>query len=175
MSAPQRRRTLIGVLALAGVGWAIDALLIRGGSAPRTAQAELVVAEATPVDARDVDTLIARLQRSSADAAPLPIDELQRNPFAPSETLRAQLAPASTVDAPDAPDAAARKTVQQFAAAHRLTGTLAGPQPTALIDGRVVRLGDAIDGFVVVEIAPGRVVLRRDEVAAVLTVPEPRP
>jgi hypothetical protein len=61
--------------------------------------------------------------------------------------------------------------IRRDAAGLVLQSTVIGRDPTAMVSGRLVRLGDRLDAFEVVEIGPGRVVVRKDGVRVVLVMP----
>lgn len=169
MTGGRRRKLLISVLVLVGTSATIDALLGRGQ--PRTAKATTVT-ETTPAEpGTDIEVLLTRLQGQTQNAPAMPLAALPRNPFEPTDAFEPSAATAS--DAPEAELAAPRiDHGEAFRGAHTLTGTMVGPRPTALLDGRVIEVGTQLDGFTVVEIARGRVVWHGHDTTVTLTVQE---
>jgi len=75
------------------------------------------------------------------------------------------------------PDGAAKSTtktpeqvVQELAAEFTLQSTIISAEPTAIIDGRILKLGDTISGFMVVGITKGTCDLLKDDVLVELVM-----
>lgn len=128
------------------------------GDSPDVAAA----AQAAPVSLDGLRLILDRIQQvdSEVDARIQARPALARDPFAPlSEPIR-EVAFEPEGEAPDS----AR---DRWAAAAALTSTLiGGGDALARIDGRLVRVGDAIGGFSVRAIAEGEVTLE-DELGLV--------
>lgn len=82
----------------------------------------------------------------------------------PDVFLRTRLFPDGLPAAGAGPDGAtsalaAPPAMDRFIEQHRLQGVVLGPRPLAVIDDRTVRIGDRIDGAVVIAIRPREVEL----------------
>jgi hypothetical protein len=67
-----------------------------------------------------------------------------------------------------------RQQAEQFQSAHKLKGTsLRDNDAWALIDGRVVRVGEQIDGFELQRVERYRVYLQKDNINVILSLPMP--
>ncbi len=168
------QRIMFGGLGIVVAAWVVDQFI--GDTHPRTAHAAVMtVDDAGPplaeVAVIDVDTLIATLSSSPNDRPPLDMSALRRDPFELSETmLVVATAPAPEISARRQTEEplAAKKTL--FSAQHKLNGVLAGPEPAAIIDRRVIRLGAVVDGYKLTQIRRESVVFRSSEDEVVLHV-----
>ena len=83
-----------------------------------------------------------------------------------------KVAPSKTVvrvkDTPEARKAAKRRAIWAKAQSLRLRSTVASTTPTAIINDRVLQVGEWINGFKVIEITSGACTMSRDNVEVVL-------
>ncbi len=94
-----------------------------------------------------------------------------RDLLQPTRTILAALNEGRSADPnhPDTTQATPRQVAQAFLDAHNLEATFTGPSgPTALVDGKVRREGDRIDGFQIVKISNMKVHCRFEDVTVVL-------
>lgn len=165
---PKKAAVLI-VLAVVMAGVYARLFLTKGGpqevsaleaivaEVPPTAVADVTTSETTPTEARE------RLDR------PL-VRKLSRDPFMFGSD---HLVDVSNADGSETYDAFSPDPVQQARAAAAelvLESTICGSMPLASINGRVIRPGEYINGFVLERVGPTRVVLRRHKVRVILTL-----
>ena len=103
----------------------------------------------------------ARLRSAAAPAADAPVADL----------FAVRLVREEPADAPqpgEAPSDAAGS--DQFRLAHRVTALASGRNAYAVVNGRTVRLGDAIEGFVLVEVTREAAVFESGGVRVALSV-----
>jgi hypothetical protein len=133
---------------------------------PRTAQAGQAPAGVSAAPSQDWQTVNELVARLTADnytpVEDLPADD-SRDLFRPTPFLEGQI-PLATPDANDAgpeapPDQPGAPAPPAFIDRHQLTGVLLGRERLAVIDGRVYRLGDLLDGHALAEINREDVVL----------------
>ncbi|MBN1490709.1 MAG: hypothetical protein JXA69_12390 [Phycisphaerae bacterium] len=183
-----RTKTVVYVLLLGATG---SALLIDRAFSPASAVAEeaagarQIVSRALP-DAKDTHVaappLAAVFQTEKGDssaAAPAPWAVVPlRDPFTVSPKLQS-LFPAHSQERQDADQQRAaeaearRKTIDTFADRHRLVATMVAPgQASAVIDGRIMCVGEQLDGFELRAIEHYRVRFEMGESVIHLTLPE---
>lgn len=73
----------------------------------------------------------------------------------------------------DVRNGARRTTVNAFRESHQLTATLLGPQPVALIGGKMYRVGDPLGGFTLDAVRAGEAEFVSDGNRIILKVPTP--
>lgn len=167
----KRRRMLIGTMLLAGVGWTIDQFVRSGepvtaAAAPSPSPENALVEQVEPPD---LDSLLELFSNGAKSTPPLLLTEATRDLFAirggaqeswpgSSGVQRARTGAAGNVRSDDR---------------HRLEGVITGDAPLAIIDGVVLRLGDNLDGFTLIEIQRDRVVLQGGELRVELRVALP--
>lgn len=174
---PRRRRIYLTIIAIGLVLVAIDRLYIQDGSAklgPQSAQASAHATERARQGAAEsgfariwvppVSLEVPKVWRELAEQA----DTLVRQPFGGGRPLAESGLAEMSDDAPDQSAASATK----FEDRHRLEGILSSPsRPRAIIDGRVVTIGETIDGLVIEEIDTWRVRLRGSDGIVTLVLP----
>ncbi len=157
--AAKRRNLLIGGLALALGVYGVDQLTRGGGAGPSHAAAASTSARpgARPIDWSELEKMYASLAKNSPTAATIAAAARERRDlFAPSgawapKLEAAQPQPSETTTAPPPP---------AYEQRHRLDAIVLGPTPVAVISGRVLRVGEALDGATLVEISRDAVALR---------------
>lgn len=182
------RRTVLGsALALAVVIFALDRL---AGGGPRTADAAAPAVAAplpragtaatpassgappaglaAPPAAEDVAELLRRIDADRGPVAAIDLEGVTRDPFVATTALGA--ATDGTGDAPAGPSASTQPAAAEvpFEKRHRLQGVVVGPVPLAVIDGQPYRMGEAIDGYTVIDIQREYAVLRGEASVVVL-------
>jgi hypothetical protein len=178
------RRTcvLAGIFVLALIALIVDRWMTGG---PESASAEEVERPASRTETRKPPD-VAAPRAARADAAvvepPSSVGWLNGLPDAPD--VRDLFAPAKAsakAEADGAEDGTA-DPVAGFVASHRLEATFQdGAVGCAVVDGRVVRRGQGVDGFRLVSVDAFRAVFRRGGNEAILTMnaaitgPETRP
>ncbi len=170
----RRHRLLLGALALAATIWLLDRL--SGGTGPPPAQAGGTphAPPPAPPDWSAVDALIGRvIALRGADEAPRLPDPV-RDVFQPSALL-ADLLAAAQAPPPAATEPPPEDPAADFAARHRLSATVLGTQPLAVVDDVVVGLGAVLDGHKLVAVERDAVVFEAlvTRVRVRLTMPVP--
>lgn len=153
-----RQRWLIGTLSLTLVSFAFDALT--RGPGPKAAQARPSANAAAPGsndaagDALMTSEKLAALLREITSPLPsvLPDEQSWRDPFAMTEVLKNRLGVDDPVESPAEDVAPPPPPTVGFAARHALRGVITGERPMAILDGKVVRLGDELDGLRLIEV-----------------------
>ena len=146
---------LVGILALMGVRLAVNAARPAPTEAVQALAAEppqpTVDAEFDEISRRDSrrDEYIRQIDRTISR------DIFMPNPhhFPPTEGPTARGPKAVTMDQAGQKQQAARQVVLAQAQALVLQSTVVSDRPTAIINGQVLRVGDRIAGFEVVEIS----------------------
>lgn len=151
----RRQIGLVGLALTCGVLWAIDAFLVGSSPMPARADESGIVAPrpAEPFDA-EVQALLDAFHRDESAPSSRPPGEL-RDVFARPLWLEPPAPP--VVEVAPGPESAPASV--PFEVAHRLEGILLGRTRLAVIDGRVFRAGERIDGHQVREILEDRVLL----------------
>jgi hypothetical protein len=163
--ADRRKLLMMGALvAVALLLW--GRLLLK--QVPRVATAEPTAQVAIPATAAEV-VAVAQPKYpviQIAFAPPLGRDlfalDPQDYPAAPgvgSYNVRSAKSPAQTADEPSGP-----AQVQQQSLNLRLASVVLGEPPRAVINDRLIQIGQEIDGFVLVAIEPRSVVVEKDNV-----------
>jgi hypothetical protein len=170
MNLSKSRKVMLGLLGLAAVAFAADKLL-RGGATlqPNAAAAQTLpggtvpalqpAAPAATEEAKAAPALLSVAERLKGLAETSGLNPtLARDAFVPPESWIPEAPPpASTPAAPVVKvDPAA-----DFARNHKVTAViLVGNAGSAIIDGKVVQIGQELDGFTLVRMAAGSVVFK---------------
>ena len=168
MKLTKQRIVLLGLLGLAGVAFAVDYLIL-----PAPAAAPKPAAASSPLPARPIgpgapaarpasappaataapaSTLADRLRRAGEG---LDMDPMNlKDAFVPPESWLARpQTPAGPAAAPAAPVA---DSADQFVHEHKLTSVLIDSDGgIAIVNDKVLRVGQEIDGYRLVRLAPG--------------------
>jgi hypothetical protein len=171
-----KRAVVMGVLGL--VLFVLGGRLVLKQIGPSAATAAAV--KATPKTAKKplapgvgkaAAEAAARSAATAAQKVLLDRDLFRPNPafFPPAKPAAPAVSTAKVVqDDPAARQAAAKKKVLAEAHSLGLQTTMVGSSPTAMINGQVLRVGDVIRGFQVVEISSRSCTLVKDEVRVTL-------
>lgn len=168
------------IVALLGLGlcitlWCIDRYLVppplasfaAQGAAVERAERNAVAGETGGKDeAAWLRGLIERLKGLSSGGDVREPTAMHRDPFDRSVLLPVQGAAETAAN-----DSEAQR--RAFLAAHRLTATILGPNPMAVVDRQSLRIGDVVDGFRLARIERGWVEFVSDTVRVRLDVPTP--
>jgi hypothetical protein len=154
MKVTKQHKVLGGIVLVGAVVLACDQFLIRGSSgeesAPSASEYTMPVANTAPVKAAPV---------AANPAAPAPAVSVaqrlrQAGKAQADNTARDAFAPPAAWTAPQAVVFEADNSVQKFRDTHRLTGILSsGGKSSAMVDGKMVTVGQTIDGFVLTSIS----------------------
>jgi hypothetical protein len=167
LAADRKKTAVLVVLSVVMLG--IYARLF-WGSSPAQAGAATPLTAVVPNSTGVTSAQPAALVRIKP-AHPL-VRDLARDPFA-VRLDRFQVDPSVVTTRPSgskAPTAQAAERPGAVQQEFRLQSTISGTLPMAWINGRCVQPGEAIDGFVLEQIEPTRVVLRRGNDVRVLTI-----
>lgn len=141
MRLGRRERKLSIVLGLALLGLAADRLLL--GHGPQAANAGLYVREGVPTSG----DLLKR--EPPQGRAPLP----EVGPVADVFSWSRVVAPATPVTAPPpSPEQASDEAIARFQQSYTLRATLHGREPCVIVNDILLRPGNVIDGFRLIEI-----------------------
>ncbi len=102
------------------------------------------------------------------------LSAVQRDPFVPSPLIDALLHPAP----PPADEPLPVQTedpAENFRASHQLDGVVLGPEPLAVVDGQIVAVGAALDGWQLLRVERERVIFRRTNGRGELSLEVPPP
>jgi len=171
----RRHRLLLGALVLAATIWLFDRL--SHGTGPQPAQARGSASAPMPAvlpDWGDVNALVSRIVAlRGADKAPR-LPDSARDVFQPSALFTGLLA-AAEVQPPADAEPSREKSPVDFAARHRLSATVLGAEPLAVVDDIVVGLGAVVDGHTLVAVERDAVVFEEQATGAQvrLTLPAP--
>jgi len=177
--AANPRKALLLLAAALVACWAVGRLLIKD-SVPASAGARML---ATPAPTAEEGTLAGKLL-ASPDKARAATElllsaerrRLDRDIFAPNtdyfppQDTAANVKTVSTVEADDT-EAAARlqaQVVQAQAQSLALQSTMLSDNPTAMINGQVLYVGDWVNEFEVVRITAHSCTVRKDDVSIIL-------
>jgi len=178
LKADKRKAALLAVLAVVAAV-VIARMTLRGG-APSPARAALATAtppavaapraSAAPTDQAPPRAAPAR-SPASPEAHRFARDIFLPNPdfFPPAEPAQSpKLVGATQPASPESEEESLRKSVQAQARSLMVQSTMISAQPTAIINGRVLRVGEWITGFEVVSISARGCVVRRSGVSVAL-------
>ena len=176
-----KRKLYVGILALAVIAFVADRMLYdgeelepaqataalrsRGGdrSEPKPRMQPIVaVAAADPLG----PGLAQRLERRCHRSDPQSGDAL-RDAFAPSQIWK----PAQAQAEAERPDADVQ-TLQEFGRTHTLTAVISGAQGAAILDDRVVRIGQTIAGCTLVAVEGDSALFQAGQKKLLLRVPQ---
>jgi len=174
MTMTRSRKICLVVLGLAVVALGTDRLFLGGPGRPRAASASVLpttegAAPATPQDAwaaptaERPPTLASRLE---AAVEPFAVDPTKmRDAFTIAETWLPELqepAPAPTTESPE-PAEPQPTAGEVFATRHTLTSViLTSRGGSAVVDGKIVPLGQAVDGFTLLRLTPESAIFGAD-------------
>jgi hypothetical protein len=174
------RRLLVSGLLLSLGGWAADQLWGRGAPRAATAAATPGAAaapsgSAMPAELPKALPLATRLLPQPYASLAARLSSVPRDPFTPSPLMDALLNPAAPPPAPAAPPPPPEDPADAFRAAYQLEGVVMGPQPLAVVNGRILTVGVMLDDWQLVRVERERVTFRRAGVGRdlILHVPEP--
>jgi hypothetical protein len=161
-----RQRMLLVVAAVAAAGWGLDTLL---RTKPKPAKAGVAAAVSTVPQAVDwdaVERLVTQLTGSQYDSVAGQVATLRRDAFVPTPLIRAAVAPPPPpAPAPPEPvvveaEAPSEPVEADFAVRHVLSGVTLGSHPLAVVNSRVLRLSDTLDGHTLIAIQRDAVTFR---------------
>lgn len=171
MTLTKTQRIYVAILALAIGAFAVDRLFLRGG--PDEAQAAgpyqspsamSRTPSPTAGPAGEILGLLAALNGDRADLSKL------RSAFQPSAAWSAELVPpapeapaAPAKSAPAAATPAKAQALMQFAQNHHVMSIIrTDAGGSALIDGRLINIGNKLDGFTLVELIDTAAIFESD-------------
>ncbi len=178
LAADPKRTTLLAGLAVVMIVLWVRAL--RGGPASASAFVEPAVASGVvetplpflpgPVASSNalIDWLGQPKRGAKRNLFVMHADHYSKDPLGPgahpkmSESASSEESEKSAVAQADQNREALLQKVTAGATALKLQSTFLGPVPTALVNGQLVREGDTVADFLVMSIAPRRIVVRQD-------------
>ncbi|MBK8915612.1 MAG: hypothetical protein IPM64_13640 [Phycisphaerales bacterium] len=152
MKVNRRERAAIGIFLFALLALCVDQFLLTdqpqaasaAGSSPQRRSAPAVQAEIV------VAPLVA--EPSELEIVPDVCDWRRMTPIA-AQSLAARGA---------AEAAAAESAASEFTGRHKLGGVVLGPRPAAVVSGRVIRVGQSLDGLPLIEVRADAAVFLAD-------------
>jgi len=171
-----KKAAILGVLVLVFLIVAVRMAAKRVGS-PKAGSAAARPAAATPETAKSANgaTNVGQPQGADGDPVELANVPIDRDIFTPSETYfpiktkQPDKAPKRPrVMDPNAVARAKRLETEALARDLTLQTTMVGKVPTAVINGRILRIGSVINGFKVIEINTRSCQLEKDGVRVLL-------
>ncbi|MBY0112666.1 MAG: hypothetical protein K2Y21_07585 [Phycisphaerales bacterium] len=173
MALTREQKVYLSVLFVAGAALAVDRLFLGVTNPAVAAAANAIqeVASSKPLEASSQEPasarFAARLRAAAGDSANNPVSDL----FA----TRLVKSPASAEAAPmNAAPVSSAASIDAFKAAHRVSALASGKGAYAVINGRTVRLGEALGGMTLIEVTREHAVFEGDGHRVELSLVEAR-
>ncbi|MHC4985370.1 MAG: hypothetical protein ACYTFO_04355 [Planctomycetota bacterium] len=183
MKLTKSQRAYVAVLVVAVAAFLADRFLVGAGDSrveqasaapPGAGAIETPLTTPRPPSTSDTPSIAAQLA-TLQEMRPADLEGV-REAFSPSESWNQQLRPAHPPQDRPAASTAGNQSVRadQFVAGHRLMSILhLAEGGVALVDDKVVRIGQTLDGFTLIELTEDTAVFASDERRVELRLADP--
>lgn len=169
-----RQRWITVSLGLAAAGWLIDTTLLRGTPATaRAAPSAGPVVTAAPTTQPDLDSVVRGVLEAFTNTEELALPSDLRDPFVPTEALREIVAPAvhahgESEEHAAEPPMAPPTPPPDMSETYVLQAVMSGRAAQVVVNGRILRVGEWIDGHRLVRISATAAIFEKDGQLSVL-------
>ena len=169
MKVTKQQKLFAGLLVLGLVALVLDRCVFTPSSAEASDQAsDLLIAKNPQTKAESpAPAHKATATAPAGNPVALKLTELSESMHLPGAAVKDAFCPAPTWSGTGAPTGGAE--IRSFEQTHTLIGVMSsGGSAAAMVDGKLVRVGQSIDGYKLVSVSKGKAVFQSGEVTATL-------